>query len=163
MQVEINLEVKPSYREIQNWIKEIEQNTLDDMSNFWEMCERLVAEILTERFQTEDKGRWAALSPRYKKWKEKHYPGRTILRLTGVLFRAATEKGSLGNICTETPTSLTWGVDTGDIPWAAYVQDKRPSRIWCSIAGKEEMEVAELLRKWLRVRLDREARKVKGR
>lgn len=36
-------------------------------------------------------GKWAAVSPAYKKWKEIHYPGQPILKLTNALYESLTD------------------------------------------------------------------------
>jgi len=36
--------------------------------------------------------RWKELSPKYKEWKEEHYPGRKILELTGALKEELTNE-----------------------------------------------------------------------
>lgn len=36
--------------------------------------------------------RWAALSPPYRRWKAKHYPGRKILERTGLLRESLTQR-----------------------------------------------------------------------
>src|SRR5262245_61857503 len=41
-------------------------------------------------------GRWAALSPKYKAWKERHYPGRKILSREGPLQASLDWHGGLG-------------------------------------------------------------------
>lgn len=41
--------------------------------------------------------KWADLSPAYKRWKEKHFPGRRILHRTGALKKSFTE-GEAGNV-----------------------------------------------------------------
>lgn len=41
------------------------------------------------------RGGWAALSPGYARWKEEHYPGKTILRRTDALYQALTESSSV--------------------------------------------------------------------
>ncbi len=49
----------------------------------------------TKQFQTEGKfasGGWAPLSPRYARWKAKHYPGRGILERTRRLKRSLTRR-----------------------------------------------------------------------
>ena len=37
-----------------------------------------------------NKGRWAPLSPKYLKWKRKHYSGKRMLELKGTLYGAIT-------------------------------------------------------------------------
>ncbi len=58
----------------------------------------------------EGKSRWAELSPRYKEWKERHYPDRPILVLTGKLREAATKPEAEGSLYRLEPTRLEMGV-----------------------------------------------------
>lgn len=59
----------------------------------------------------EDNPSWAKLSPAYKAWKDKNYPGKGILELTGRLKRAATSKDAMGSIYKLNNLALTMGVD----------------------------------------------------
>lgn len=43
-----------------------------------------------EWFETEGGSQWTPLSPRYAAWKDKAYPGKTILRRDDRLFQAVT-------------------------------------------------------------------------
>lgn len=53
-----------------------------------------VYEFEEKTFEAEGNPKWVSLSRRYKMWKDRHYPGRKILELTGSLKAAAT--GSTG-------------------------------------------------------------------
>ena len=53
-----------------------------------------VYEFEDDTFEREGNPKWVSLSRRYKMWKDRHYPGRKILELTGSLKAAAT--GSTG-------------------------------------------------------------------
>lgn len=160
MAVEVNIQAIPSLRGIIQLTETIDREVLSDVSSFWELLTPFLAKILKTRFESENQGRWAALSPRYKAWKNKHYPGRPILQLTQKLYHAATQKGAAGNICTETPTSLTWGVDEGTTPQAGYVQSGRraPSRIWCELEPRDEADINLNFGYWLRKGLDKKCR-----
>ncbi len=39
---------------------------------------------------------WTALDPRYKAWKDQHYPGKPILQLTGDLKKSMTQRNAKG-------------------------------------------------------------------
>ena len=54
-------------------------------------------------------GAWAPLTKRYRRWKEKHYPGKTILVRSGTLRRALTKRRAKGNIHRMTTKTLTVG------------------------------------------------------
>jgi len=163
MGVAVSIKASPSFDKIKSLTEGIEKETLSDLRSFWILLIPFVKGVLKERFETENRGRWAALSPRYKAWKERYYPGKPILQLTQKLYHAATEKGRQGNVCEETPTSLAWGVDTDIIPYAAYVQSgvKAPSRIWCELEKQDEEDINLNFGYWLRKKLDEKCRAVK--
>lgn len=48
------------------------------------------AQLFRQEGETLDESRWAELSPAYKTWKDKAFPGRKILELTGKLVRQLT-------------------------------------------------------------------------
>jgi hypothetical protein len=50
------------------------------------------AQLFRQEGETLDEARWAELSPAYNTWKNKAYPGRAILELTGKLVRQLTGK-----------------------------------------------------------------------
>ena len=56
-------------------------------------------------------GKWADLSDKYKKWKERKHPGKKILELTGKLKKSLTEKNAEGNVNKITPFSMEIGSD----------------------------------------------------
>jgi len=68
----------------------------DDIKDFREVWRRIYADFISiEKKQFETEGgrgglRWVPLSPSYAEWKMKHYPGKTILDLTGELRRQMT-------------------------------------------------------------------------
>jgi phage gpG-like protein len=55
--------------------------------------------------------RWKPLSANYKKWKEKHYPGRPILILRGRLY-AGLRGNTKDSIQQIRKNGFTWGVST---------------------------------------------------
>lgn len=52
---------------------------------------------------------WADLTKNYRLWKEKNFPGRKKLELTGALKASLTQQGAYGNITTITPKVLIIG------------------------------------------------------
>lgn len=61
--------------------------------------------------------RWPPLFPRYKRWKDKHYPGAPILVRTGALKRSMITVGAKGNITAISNTKATFGTS---IRYAIY-------------------------------------------
>ena len=68
---------------------------ISDFRSIWPEVATEIYTINAEQFESEGSagasGRWAALSPAYKRWKEIHYPGQPILRLTNALFDSLTD------------------------------------------------------------------------
>lgn len=60
---------------------------IHDMRPVWPKVEGAIRSAFVEAFQNEGNasGRWLPLSKRYKAWKDRHYPGKKILELTGRL------------------------------------------------------------------------------
>ena len=68
---------------------------ISDFRPIWPRVADEIYQINQEQFDSEGgkgaSGRWAALSPAYKKWKEVNYPGQPILRLTNALYESLTD------------------------------------------------------------------------
>lgn len=68
---------------------------ISDFRPIWPNVAQEIYAINEEQFESEGgagaSGKWAALSPAYKKWKEVHYPGQPILKLTNALFESLTD------------------------------------------------------------------------
>lgn len=72
-------------------------------------------------------GKWKPLSPGYAAWKARHYPGKTILRLSDKMRDALTGEGE-GAIEEITEGSLTLGADVrskGGYPYPLAHQEGR--------------------------------------
>lgn len=104
----------PSLELLKLAVERVEKNVLEDLKPFWDdVATKIVAKEIARIFATEGYGTWPALSPTYALWKNRVYPGRTILRLKNNYFRAATKKGDGGNIFVSDKDSMTWGVNLG--------------------------------------------------
>jgi hypothetical protein len=68
---------------------------------------------------------FAPLSPRYKRHKDRAWPGRPILTRTGALLAALSKRGSAGHLEQITDTSAVVGID----PTATTQQGRRRVRI----------------------------------
>lgn len=68
---------------------------ISDFRPLWPAVAQEFYAIEREQFDSEGaagaSGKWAALSPAYKKWKEIHFPGQPILRLTNALAESLTD------------------------------------------------------------------------
>jgi hypothetical protein len=67
----------------------------DDARPAWEALARKFAAMERRQFSTEGaygSGGWPDLSDKYAAWKERHYPGKTILRRSDELYKSLTER-----------------------------------------------------------------------
>lgn len=75
--------------------------------------------------------KWKDLTPRYREWKNRHFPGMHILICSGTMYSAAMGgPGAVQQIGTKT---ATFGIDLGAVPYArahqyGYSARNLPSR-----------------------------------
>lgn len=85
---------------------------LKDFRQVWPGVTVELRRIVKEQFDGQgvgQSGKWKALSPAYKKWKDKKYPGQPILVRTGDT-RAALTSNTSHTINIPTAQTLTFGV-----------------------------------------------------
>lgn len=70
------------------------ESGIDDFRSIWPNVAKEFYAIEHEQFESEGShgasGKWAPLSPAYKRWKETHFPGQPILKLTNSLYESLT-------------------------------------------------------------------------
>lgn len=100
---------------------------ISDFRNFWPGIITTFYEIETQQFQSEGargaSGKWAPLSPAYKLFKEREFPGKTILRRTDALYESMTSADALDSVLRPEKDELTIG---SSIPYALIHQRFRP-------------------------------------
>ena len=103
------------------------EQEISDFRDFWPGVILAFYEIETEQFATEGargaSGQWAALSPAYKIFKEREFPGKTILRRTDALYESMTGPDALDSILRPEQNELTIG---SALPYALIQHKKRP-------------------------------------
>lgn len=86
---------------------------ISDFRNIWPSVAREFYAIEREQFETEGvsgaSGKWAALSPAYKRWKEVHFPGEQILQATHALVDSMTTPDANDSVFRADPLMLTIG------------------------------------------------------
>lgn len=92
----------------------------------WSPALRLIAQdiklMIADQFDTQGRGNWVPLSPRYARWKAAHYPNRPIGVRTGHLRDTFT--GHSGDYVEVVEThKLSVG---SNLPYAAYFSRRRP-------------------------------------
>ena len=100
---------------------------ISDFRVFWPGVIVAFYEIETEQFQSEGakgaSGKWTPLSPAYKLFKEREFPGKTILRREDALYESMTGPDALDSILRPEKDELTIG---SALPYALIHQKTRP-------------------------------------
>lgn len=112
--------------QLDTFIREIGRLSETLIDNFdWASLAPIVAEAADRVFASEGRGRWPQLSKAYGRWKEKNYPGKGILELTGAYRTAATQIGAPGNVVEVGDDHLTYGVEGFDPNYPLFHEDPR--------------------------------------
>lgn len=110
----------------------------------------------------EERGKWAALSPAYAKWKARHFPGRKILELNGRLKNSLIMKGGPDNVLEITPDTLTVGTR---VPYAIYHQTgtpKMPQRKIIELTSAQKLRWVHVMHEYMKEVADTIARTTRG-
>lgn len=100
--VRLTVEIEGA-EELQHRLAEIDRR-ISDLTPIWGAITSKLFDIEREIFDSEGRGQWAPLSPRYAAWKARHYPGQPLLVLTGAMRQAFTN--SSGAEIVRQPQSL---------------------------------------------------------
>lgn len=100
---------------------------ISDFRNFWPGVITAFYEIETEQFYSEGakgaSGKWTPLSPAYKAFKERAFPGKTILRREDTLFESLTSPDALDSVLRPEKDELVIG---SSLPYALAQHKRRP-------------------------------------
>jgi hypothetical protein len=100
---------------------------ITDFRSIWPGVAQEFYVIEREQFESEGavgaSGKWAALSPAYKRWKEANYPGQPIMRLENTLFESLTDPEALDAVFRPGKDELVMGSRT---PYARRQHRTRP-------------------------------------
>ncbi|MEM3036259.1 MAG: hypothetical protein QXS18_05610 [Thermoplasmata archaeon] len=145
----------------------VKRKKLDDFSPIFKEFTKDWFEKQKKMFENEgfipNEGRpydkkWKELSPKYKEWKEKNYPGKKILELTGGLKRALTDMSNA--IITAKVLTIKAGARIVN-GWNLarlhkYGTRRMPARDPFAFSVKQKERWIMMLRNWLRERPIRE-------
>lgn len=120
----MNITLEIDGQEQFNWAVDSISKSITDWRGVWPEVEQIFYRAQLEQFNSEGSrggSRWTPLSDNYRNWKQKKYPGRPILVLTGRLKRSLTVNGAGGadQVRDQQPMSLTLG---SVVPYAIYHQ-----------------------------------------
>jgi phage gpG-like protein len=106
-----------------------------------------MAEQFTSQGALGQSGRWAPLQERYRAYKARTYPGRTILERSGRL-RASLQVQTGDTVIETTPQSLFFGTD---VPYGIYHQSGSgvPRRQIFSLTNRQAASIGMAVHKWL--------------
>jgi len=100
---------------------------ISDFRNFWPGVITTFYDIESQQFHTEGasgaSGKWTPLSPAYKLFKEREFPGKTILRREDALYESMTGPDALDSILRPEEHELVIG---SALPYAPIHQKTRP-------------------------------------
>jgi hypothetical protein len=100
---------------------------ISDFRNFWPGVITTFYDIETQQFHTEGasgaSGKWTPLSPAYKLFKEREFPGKTILRREDALYESMTGPDALDSVVRPERDELAIGTAN---PLGAIHQRTRP-------------------------------------
>lgn len=116
----LNFEIADqAFERIWNNIRHIPDDFREPFEQMAEAFWKQEAQTFALEGQVEKFERWKPLSPRYKEWKEKHYPGQPILVRSGAMRDSLTNPHADGAIYEVYPQQMTLGTE---IPYAIYHQ-----------------------------------------
>lgn len=120
-----------------------------DLRPAWEtLADRF---LVNERkqFDTEGahaSGGWAPLSPDYARWKDQHYPDKSILRRTDELYRSLTEGPQIRVI---EPQAAAFGSAVDHGLFHQQGTDRMPQRRPVELADAERVQWAKVVQRYL--------------
>lgn len=126
---------------------------ISDFRPVWPSVATEFYQIEEEQFQSEGgiglSGKWAPLSPAYKKFKEIHFPGQPILRRDNALYESLTSSDALDSIFIPEKDQLTIG---SKAPYARAHQKglgRMPARPPISMSEAQKHRIQKAIQKEL--------------
>ncbi|WP_029136171.1 phage virion morphogenesis protein [Nakamurella lactea] len=133
------------HRQLLRWT-----DRLTDASPAFDRMASTVATIEQQQFSSQGgygSGGWSPLSPRYRAWKMRHYPGKPILERTGALKRSLTDRPF--GIEQINETEMTIGTE---VPYARYHQrgtDRMPRRRPLELPASGRTQLVKILQRFI--------------
>lgn len=122
---------------------------IKDFRSIWPNVAKEFYAIEEDQFSSEGahgaSGKWAPLSPAYKKWKTEHFPGQTILKLTNALHESLTRPDAGDSIYRLDADEMTLGSRT---PYATAHQrggGSLPARPPISLTDEDKRRIQKAI------------------
>lgn len=126
---------------------------ISDFRNIWPRVAQEFYAIEEEQFASEGahgaSGKWAPLSPAYKRWKEIHFPGEPILKLEHFLYPSLTRADAPDSIFRMDAQEMTLGSRT---PYATAHQrgtGRMPARPPISLTEADKRRIQKSIQRGL--------------
>ena len=112
--------------------------------------------IMREQFASEGAhggAGWAALTPEYKKWKDSHRPGRTILVSYGNLYSSLVNKNDSNSVEESTEDQLIIGTKDPKAAYHHYGKGFNPERKIIAFSQEDNTRWVKKAHEWCFVQL----------
>jgi hypothetical protein len=155
MSTSISLEIVVDAEKLQS--HEALLSLIDKLANFEPVLSKVGKALeagLLENFDTQGGGSWPALAPKTLLEKSRKGLSGDAEVEEGKLKAAVTQNGAPGHICTITDNSVTIGVDTNIVPYAATQNDGDPAkgippRILVQVGAGCIENIIDIITEWL--------------
>lgn len=118
---------------------------ISDWSGYFRSLGEWFQAAMVRQFATEGKDtgeKWEPLSPRYAKWKAKHYKGRTIGIRTSALMSSMMGGGGYSEQISETEASFGMSSTSEAAAYGAHFSARRPVVRFTEKQGRETQKLA---------------------
>ena len=133
-----------SLSRIGQWMQDLRDPFETVASYFWTVNQ--------ENFDSQGKPeKFKPLSPNYKRWKDKHYPGKKILQLSGRLYDSLTAQNQADSQDTIKIITRKYAELGTQVPYADfhyYGTRKMPSRKPVQLADKHRVVMTRIIHRW---------------
>lgn len=122
---------------------------ISDFRSIWGEVAKIFYQIEGEQFESQGaagaSGAWASLKKSYAEYKAVHYPGQTILKATGELYRSMTSFDASASIFRPEPDQLTIGTTSEGAIWHQRGTSRMPARKVISMSDSQKRRLQKAI------------------